>query len=315
MRIILRSTEMARRLAAKAKKLLPHYPHHQLLDAVAALYGHSTWAALASSCRKDAPIFIFEQDLSQDELGARWVAQAKAVAPVLGLHFPYAYQFALSIRATSDFRRTPAPNYIHNRPELEALAQETDLWWLSSTYLEHPLAPTGFSIGRAINIGDQARDMLQHPHNDPRERKYREMCILIQEGKRLRPSAWFAHEYGTRDDFMEIGLVPDPHMLEPGYRLQKNDHEMWGWRLTESEKPPLSDTVKQARVTYDKLAIASGVGQRGSKKRSIQFPMEVRENMGLPWYWPLKPRITKSTQQQLFKQAGTYAHELASSQS
>lgn len=159
MQIAIRSPEILRSLTSRFDYYVTDWPHHKRLLALASMLGYASWEALVASASPKNQPFTFDQDLPNDEARQqRWLWMAENLTASLNVALPEALDIVHSILPTAEFSRRAEmiwyqPNNVFN----DALARDQNLWWVSTTYGEHPLAPPGFSISIATNVADVAR--------------------------------------------------------------------------------------------------------------------------------------------------------------
>lgn len=302
------SPTLAKRLVADAKKLLPSHSHADHLRAVAAQYGFLSWESLLAACSSSPPTFIYDQDIDEDEFQKRRLDQAKRCRDALGMPLPYAHDFAHAIAATQDFKRPSRPIYVPDAVFEKELLNEKDLWWHSSTEIEHPLCPPKFSLGKASDVRDVARLRLNPPPNRFEGKK----LFHIFPGMHVRNHSYrkiSSHYYGPRGDLLEVAPVAPAFMFAAQYRVTKKDVREAEDRFHGLNWEEALSSITETRNQYRMLLDAAGIPSR-ERKFLPQIPIAVKDRMGLPWYWPLVPIISNPAQTDLWNEVEEYAREI-----
>lgn len=271
-RPVTRSVQYLRRRIREVAGWCPEFSIAEVAEAYAAALGYDSWDSLRRTSSATPVQYVYDQDLPDSARHARWVAQAHAVDHALNLGFPEAFRFGVeTLKSTWDLKRNES--YGLGFAFYRATVDASDWWAVLPSERDYPLAPKGFRVVPLLNVAVTSRALLGRglPGFDegravaliesrPRLRYVNSGELLEIEG-RLPPSVWLGPESVSTARHREIGGVKPT----PGP----------GWK---------DEDIEQAWSDYLRLAWAAG-----ESPRLQPFPVEVRDRLGKPWYWPLKP--------------------------
>lgn len=308
MQLAILSPDLAKRLVTDVKELLPFHSHADHLRAVATQYGFPSWESLLKACSSTPPTFIYDQDLDENAFQGRRLDQAKLCRDVLGIPLPYAHEFAHLLAATRDFRRQRRVIYVPDLVFEREMLNENDLWWSSSTEMEHPLCPPGFSLAEALDVRDTAKLRLDpSPNRIKGNQMFHIFPGVYAPNHRYRKLN--SHFYGARERFLEVEAVAPAFMFESGYRVTQGELDKGAQRFHGLEYQQIKSRVSETRKQYGALLDAAGFSDK-EREMLPQIPVAVRDRLGIPWYWPLVPIISSPTQVELWKEVEEYARAI-----
>lgn len=305
MAIPLRSVELAKRIASDFEKR-----HHiegdraLTLDLMATQYGYRSWQELTKCVSPEAPPFVFDQDLSEEDFAARRLEQARCITDTFRWLLPDAFAFADALRATADQTRPPR-RLSNTSPAYDrAMLDQRDVYWCSGVELEHPLAPPGFDLCILTSVSSLAKARLQGIYTGEAEK----VQAIIPWNRQGMASLVGGHNFYAADDLLLVEVVSWGAVFAKKTPPSVRRKDLWQTRYRSEEEAKFA--VAQDHAAYQQLL--SAVERLGLKcKRGEQPQLVARELLGKPWYWPLKPIIRTPRHRELWEQAARIPYELA----